>query len=106
MGSIAHGIVYNENFIKNNSERKEILKKLGFNINPTNRFDVAWENFVYHLKLYLKENDNSVEKITGSTTINNYNLGSNIQKIKSKQQYIKMDPSRKQFLIDLGLKLS
>lgn len=106
LGSIAHGIVYNENFIKNNSERKEILKKLGFNINPTNRFDVAWENFVYHLKLYLKENDNSVEKITGSTTINNYNLGSNIQKIKSKQQYIKMDPSRKQFLIDLGLKLS
>lgn len=83
--------------------REEKLNEIGFIWSP---FDKAWNDFLEHLKDYIK-NNGSCENITRNTEWpNGYKLGEKIKSIKSKKQiFIKDKPDRKNLLIKLGLKL-
>jgi len=91
-------------YIKNFPERKKMLDDIGF---IWGVHDKAWDEFLGHLIEYIKNNNDSCKNITRNTLSpdKKYKLGSRINNIKSRDQFIKNKPERKEILINLGLKL-
>ena len=83
-------------------ERKKLLDDIGF---IWKVFDTAWDEFLEHLIDYMKNNNDSCENITRNISHNGYQLGSRINNIKSREQFIKNKPERKAILKILGLKI-
>ena len=86
-------------YIDNYPERKLFLDKIGF---IWSVHDKAWDDFIHHLEEYIKTYKNS-EIVRSYVSPDDYKLGSRINNIKSRQQFIKGKPMRKQLLLDLGL---
>jgi len=90
-------------YIKNFPERKKQLNEIGF---IWNVFDKAWDKFLEHLIEYMKNNNDSCKNITKTyVSPDKYKLGSSINNIKSREQFIKNKPERKAILQKLGVQI-
>jgi hypothetical protein len=82
-------------------KRKKLLDDIEF---IWSVFDKAWDEFLKQLINYMKNNNDSCENITRNyVSHDGYKLGSRINNIKSRQQFIKNEPERKAILKILGL---
>ena len=90
-------------YINNFPERKKMLNDIGF---IWSVHDKSWDKFLEQLIEYMKNNNDSCKNITRNTLQSDgYKLGSRINNIRSREQFIKNNPERKVILKILGLQI-